>query len=93
MAKSTRAPLSLSTLSSARPSAAPPAPEPIEDRPQVGRPRSLPENVRSMTLRLSDETHMALNVMAAQRRTTAKAILLAGLADQFAKAGIVVKVE
>jgi len=94
MAKTARAPLSIASLSSSKPGASS-APIPVSTGKEqaAGRPRTLPDNVRSMTLRLSEDTHTALNVLAAQQRTTAKAILMAGLADQFARYGVAVEVK
>ncbi len=92
-----KAPMSLGALAAKKPGAVPPAPSSPDltgqEQSKAGRPRTLPDNVRSMTLRLSDETHTALNVLAAQQRTTAKAILLAGLADQFARYGVAAEVK
>ena len=94
-----KAPMSLGAFAAKKPGAATPTPSaPASDltgqeQTRAGRPRTLPDNVRSMTLRLSDETHTALNVLAAQHRTTAKAILLAGLADQFARYGVTAEVK
>lgn len=85
-----KAPMTLATMKAAE---APPPDLTGQEQAKAGRPRTLPDNVRSMTLRLSDETHTALNVLAAQQRTTAKAILLAGLADQFARYGVTAEVK
>ncbi|POF61151.1 hypothetical protein KMAL_32370 [Novacetimonas maltaceti] len=46
-----------------------------------------------MTLRLSTETHTALNVLAAQHGIPAKKIILDGIADQFARYGVTTEVK
>lgn len=71
-----------------------PAPATRSENPApVGRPKSLPEGTRSVTFRMSDSAHQALKALAVQERTTTKAIILAGLADQFSRHGLSVKVE
>lgn len=92
-----RASLSLSGIAAQKPKA---DPETVTEQSvevsevrKVGRPRSLPKDYRSMTIRLSAKTHTALNVLAATHNIPAKKIILDGLADQFARYGVVEDVE
>lgn len=92
-----RASLSLGDLATHKPTQAPSSSaqeENLEASPgRVGRPRTLPKDYRSMTLRLSTETHTALNVLAAQHGIPAKKIILDGIADQFARYGVTTEVK
>lgn len=59
----------------------------------VGRPRTLPSDTRSVTFRVSEDVHHALKKLAVEEKTSARDIILAGLADQFARRGLSVKVK
>lgn len=84
-----------SSLATPKASAAPAVIQKQEDATpsKGGRPRTLSPGFKTLTLRLSPDTHKALNVLAAQQGKTAKQILFDGLADQFSRYGVTAPVK
>lgn len=83
-----------SSLATPKASAAPAIIQRQEDAvAKAGRPRTLSPGFKTLTLRLSPDTHKALNVLAAQQGKTAKQILFDGLADQFSRYGVTAPVK
>lgn len=88
-----RASLSLGSLASQKPSAVP-APQPTADAETVstktGRPRTLPDSFKTISVRVSPEVQKALRQAALNHDRSIQSIISDGIADQLARLGVVV---
>lgn len=84
-----KAPMSLGTMTA---SIAPETAAPImSDNPaptRMGRPRTLPDTVKTISIRVAPEVQRALRQAALNHDRTIQSIILDGIADQLARLGV-----
>lgn len=82
-----------SSLATPKANAAPTVIQKREDAstPKGGRPRTLPDNVKNISVRVSDEVRRALRQASLNHDMSIQQIIHNGIMDQLSRLGVVVK--
>lgn len=87
-----KAPMTLATMkASATPEPAAPAEVATSEPSRMGRPRTLPDTVKTISIRVTPEVQKALRQAALNHDRTIQSIISDGIADQLARLGVVVE--